>query len=100
MACTFSREGISTVTVQVSAGNIILQDRKNIAVHGELQLCLGRAPAARYPHRRQRGRHTSTGLTVHGLRHRFLIGITLTFVTPGEKETEQVNVKINRNVDN
>uniref|UniRef100_A0A3Q2TED6 Sortilin related VPS10 domain containing receptor 1 n=1 Tax=Fundulus heteroclitus TaxID=8078 RepID=A0A3Q2TED6_FUNHE len=33
VACTFSREGINTVTVQVSAGNIILQDRKTIAVH-------------------------------------------------------------------
>ncbi|KAI3353410.1 hypothetical protein L3Q82_019276, partial [Scortum barcoo] len=33
MACAFSREGISTVTVQVSAGNTILQDRKTIAVH-------------------------------------------------------------------
>ncbi|TNN77827.1 VPS10 domain-containing receptor SorCS3 [Liparis tanakae] len=33
VACTFSREGISTVTVQVSAGNTILQDRKSIAVH-------------------------------------------------------------------
>ncbi|XP_037620476.1 VPS10 domain-containing receptor SorCS1 isoform X1 [Sebastes umbrosus] len=33
VACTFSREGISTVTVQVSAGNTILQDRKGIAVH-------------------------------------------------------------------
>lgn len=38
MACAFSREGISTVTVQVSAGNTILQDRKAIAVHGELAL--------------------------------------------------------------
>ncbi|XP_078478391.1 LOW QUALITY PROTEIN: VPS10 domain-containing receptor SorCS3-like, partial [Lampetra planeri] len=37
VACTFSREGISTVTVQVSAGNIILQDRKNIAVHEYFQ---------------------------------------------------------------
>lgn len=35
MACTFSREGVSTVTVQVSVGNTILQDRKTIAVHGE-----------------------------------------------------------------
>ncbi|MEQ2178571.1 hypothetical protein GOODEAATRI_015455, partial [Goodea atripinnis] len=34
VACTFSREGINTVTVQVSAGNTILQDRKTIAVHG------------------------------------------------------------------
>ncbi|XP_053713691.1 VPS10 domain-containing receptor SorCS1 isoform X1 [Synchiropus splendidus] len=33
LACTFSREGINTVTVQVSAGNSILQDRKTIAVH-------------------------------------------------------------------
>ncbi|XP_056891309.1 VPS10 domain-containing receptor SorCS1 isoform X1 [Takifugu flavidus] len=33
LPCTFSREGISTVTVQVSAGNTILQDRKNIVVH-------------------------------------------------------------------
>ncbi|XP_040892446.1 VPS10 domain-containing receptor SorCS1 isoform X2 [Toxotes jaculatrix] len=33
VACTFSREGINTVTVQVSAGNTILQDRKIIAVH-------------------------------------------------------------------
>uniref|UniRef100_A0A7N6AGZ7 PKD domain-containing protein n=1 Tax=Anabas testudineus TaxID=64144 RepID=A0A7N6AGZ7_ANATE len=33
VACTFSREGINTVTVQVSAGNTILQDRKVIAVH-------------------------------------------------------------------
>ncbi|XP_075891359.1 VPS10 domain-containing receptor SorCS1 isoform X5 [Nelusetta ayraudi] len=33
VACTFSREGVSTVTVQVSAGNVILQDRKTIAVH-------------------------------------------------------------------
>ncbi|XP_028258691.1 VPS10 domain-containing receptor SorCS1 isoform X2 [Parambassis ranga] len=33
VACTFSREGTSTVTVQVSAGNTILQDRKTIAVH-------------------------------------------------------------------
>ncbi|KAM8880472.1 VPS10 domain-containing receptor SorCS1 isoform 2-T2 [Spinachia spinachia] len=33
VACTFSREGVSTVTVQVSAGSTILQDRKNIAVH-------------------------------------------------------------------
>uniref|UniRef100_H2LAD1 VPS10 domain-containing receptor SorCS2 n=1 Tax=Oryzias latipes TaxID=8090 RepID=H2LAD1_ORYLA len=33
MACTFSREGVNTVTVQVSAGNAILQDRKTIAVH-------------------------------------------------------------------
>ncbi|XP_054865805.1 VPS10 domain-containing receptor SorCS1 isoform X3 [Amphiprion ocellaris] len=33
VACTFSREGVSSVTVQVSAGNTILQDRKTIAVH-------------------------------------------------------------------
>uniref|UniRef100_A0A8K9V485 PKD domain-containing protein n=1 Tax=Oncorhynchus mykiss TaxID=8022 RepID=A0A8K9V485_ONCMY len=33
VACTFSREGVNTVTVQVSAGNAILQDRKAIAVH-------------------------------------------------------------------
>ncbi|XP_072240169.1 VPS10 domain-containing receptor SorCS1 isoform X2 [Leuresthes tenuis] len=33
VACTFSREGVNTVTVQVSAGNNILQDRKTIAVH-------------------------------------------------------------------
>uniref|UniRef100_A0A8C2K313 VPS10 domain-containing receptor SorCS2 n=1 Tax=Cyprinus carpio TaxID=7962 RepID=A0A8C2K313_CYPCA len=33
VAFTFSREGISVVTVQVSAGNNILQDRKTIAVH-------------------------------------------------------------------
>ncbi|KAL7403641.1 hypothetical protein ABVT39_003243 [Epinephelus coioides] len=33
VACTFSREGINTVTVQVSAGNTILQDRKTITVH-------------------------------------------------------------------
>ncbi|XP_076004248.1 VPS10 domain-containing receptor SorCS1 [Genypterus blacodes] len=33
VACTFSREGMNTVTVQVSAGNAILQDRKPIAVH-------------------------------------------------------------------
>ncbi|KAF7216645.1 transcript variant X4 [Nothobranchius furzeri] len=33
VACTFSKEGINTVTVQVSAGNSILQDRKTIAVH-------------------------------------------------------------------
>lgn len=35
VAFTFSREGISVVTVQVSAGNNILQDRKTVAVHGE-----------------------------------------------------------------
>ncbi|XP_063051875.1 VPS10 domain-containing receptor SorCS1-like [Engraulis encrasicolus] len=33
VAFTFSREGTNLVTVQVSAGNIILQDRKTIAVH-------------------------------------------------------------------
>ncbi|KAM8772002.1 VPS10 domain-containing receptor SorCS1 isoform 2-T2 [Acanthopagrus schlegelii] len=33
VSCTFPREGISTVTVQVSVGNSILQDRKTIAVH-------------------------------------------------------------------
>ncbi|KAA0721963.1 VPS10 domain-containing receptor [Triplophysa tibetana] len=33
VAFTFSREGINVVTVQVSAGNNILQDRKTIAVH-------------------------------------------------------------------
>uniref|UniRef100_A0A671YVE0 Sortilin related VPS10 domain containing receptor 1 n=1 Tax=Sparus aurata TaxID=8175 RepID=A0A671YVE0_SPAAU len=33
VSCTFPREGISTVTVQVSVGNSILQDRKSIAVH-------------------------------------------------------------------
>ncbi|XP_068452512.1 VPS10 domain-containing receptor SorCS1 isoform X2 [Clinocottus analis] len=33
VACTFPREGVSAVTVQVSAGNSILQDRKSIAVH-------------------------------------------------------------------
>ncbi|XP_032380284.1 VPS10 domain-containing receptor SorCS1 isoform X1 [Etheostoma spectabile] len=33
VACTFSQEGTSTVTLQVSAGNTILQDRKSIAVH-------------------------------------------------------------------
>uniref|UniRef100_A0A8C1UHR7 VPS10 domain-containing receptor SorCS2 n=1 Tax=Cyprinus carpio TaxID=7962 RepID=A0A8C1UHR7_CYPCA len=33
VAFTFSREGISVVTVQVSAGNTILQDRKTVAVH-------------------------------------------------------------------
>uniref|UniRef100_A0A4W6D2F9 VPS10 domain-containing receptor SorCS2 n=1 Tax=Lates calcarifer TaxID=8187 RepID=A0A4W6D2F9_LATCA len=37
IACTFSREGINTVTVQVSAGNTILQDRKTIAVHEYFQ---------------------------------------------------------------
>nr|XP_015202888.1 PREDICTED: VPS10 domain-containing receptor SorCS1-like isoform X1 [Lepisosteus oculatus] len=33
VAFTFSKEGINTVTVQVSAGNSLLQDRKTIAVH-------------------------------------------------------------------
>nr|XP_055060541.1 VPS10 domain-containing receptor SorCS1 isoform X1 [Misgurnus anguillicaudatus] len=33
VAFTFSREGINVVTVQVSAGSNILQDRKTIAVH-------------------------------------------------------------------
>ncbi|XP_062390087.1 VPS10 domain-containing receptor SorCS1-like [Sardina pilchardus] len=33
VAFTFSREGVNVVTVQVSAGNVILQDRKTIAVH-------------------------------------------------------------------
>uniref|UniRef100_A0A8C9VP26 Sortilin related VPS10 domain containing receptor 1 n=1 Tax=Scleropages formosus TaxID=113540 RepID=A0A8C9VP26_SCLFO len=33
VAFTFSRDGINTVTVQVSAGNTILQDKKTIAVH-------------------------------------------------------------------
>ncbi|KPP60002.1 hypothetical protein Z043_122029, partial [Scleropages formosus] len=32
VAFTFSRDGINTVTVQVSAGNTILQDKKTIAV--------------------------------------------------------------------
>lgn len=40
VSCTFPREGISTVTVQVSVGNSILQDRKSIAVHGEATLWL------------------------------------------------------------
>nr|XP_057913514.1 VPS10 domain-containing receptor SorCS1 isoform X2 [Doryrhamphus excisus] len=34
---TFSQEGISTVTVQVSVGNTILQDRKTISVHEYFQ---------------------------------------------------------------
>ncbi|XP_061833153.2 VPS10 domain-containing receptor SorCS1 isoform X4 [Nerophis lumbriciformis] len=34
---TFSQEGISTVTVQVSVGNTILQDRKTIFVHEYFQ---------------------------------------------------------------
>ncbi|XP_072318867.1 VPS10 domain-containing receptor SorCS1 [Eucyclogobius newberryi] len=33
VACTFSQEGANTVTVQVSTGSSIMQDRKNIAVH-------------------------------------------------------------------
>ncbi|XP_066549190.1 VPS10 domain-containing receptor SorCS1 isoform X2 [Amia ocellicauda] len=33
VAFTFTREGINTVTVQVSAGSAILQDKKTIAVH-------------------------------------------------------------------
>ncbi|XP_048104276.1 LOW QUALITY PROTEIN: VPS10 domain-containing receptor SorCS1 [Alosa alosa] len=33
VAFTFSREGVNVVTVQVSAGNVILQDKKTIAVH-------------------------------------------------------------------
>uniref|UniRef100_A0AAR2KZF5 PKD domain-containing protein n=1 Tax=Pygocentrus nattereri TaxID=42514 RepID=A0AAR2KZF5_PYGNA len=33
VAFTFPREGINIVTVQVAAGNTILQDRKTIAVH-------------------------------------------------------------------
>lgn len=33
---TFSVEGMNTITVQVSAGNTILQDTKTIAVYGEL----------------------------------------------------------------
>ncbi|XP_057699081.1 VPS10 domain-containing receptor SorCS1 isoform X2 [Corythoichthys intestinalis] len=37
LTCTFSQEGISTVTVQVSAGNIILQERKAISVHEYFQ---------------------------------------------------------------
>lgn len=32
---TFSVEGMNTITVQVSAGNTILQDTKTIAVYGE-----------------------------------------------------------------
>jgi len=32
---TISVEGMNTITVQVSAGNIILQDTKTIAVYGE-----------------------------------------------------------------
>ncbi|XP_061628110.1 VPS10 domain-containing receptor SorCS1 isoform X1 [Phyllopteryx taeniolatus] len=37
VTCTFSQEGISTVTVQVSAGNTILQERKAISVHEYFQ---------------------------------------------------------------
>ncbi|CAL8331020.1 unnamed protein product [Merluccius merluccius] len=33
MACTFPEEGVNTVTVQVSAGSTILQDKKTISVH-------------------------------------------------------------------
>ncbi|XP_059903377.1 VPS10 domain-containing receptor SorCS3-like [Gadus macrocephalus] len=33
VACTFPQEGVTTVTVQVSAGSTILQDRKTISVH-------------------------------------------------------------------
>uniref|UniRef100_A0A8C6TUA3 Sortilin related VPS10 domain containing receptor 1 n=1 Tax=Neogobius melanostomus TaxID=47308 RepID=A0A8C6TUA3_9GOBI len=33
VACTFSQEGANSVTVQVTAGNSIMQDRKTIAVH-------------------------------------------------------------------
>ncbi|KAK7929837.1 hypothetical protein WMY93_006232 [Mugilogobius chulae] len=33
VACTFSQEGTNSVTVQVSAGSSIMQDRKTIAVH-------------------------------------------------------------------
>uniref|UniRef100_A0A672Z6Q5 VPS10 domain-containing receptor SorCS2 n=1 Tax=Sphaeramia orbicularis TaxID=375764 RepID=A0A672Z6Q5_9TELE len=33
VSCTFSQEGVNTVTVQVSAGSSIMQDRKTIAVH-------------------------------------------------------------------
>ncbi|ETE62975.1 VPS10 domain-containing receptor SorCS3, partial [Ophiophagus hannah] len=32
----FTSEGLNTITVQVSAGNILIQDTRNIAVHGEL----------------------------------------------------------------
>ena len=35
---TFSVEGMNTITVQVSAGNTILQDTMTIAVYGELFL--------------------------------------------------------------
>nr|XP_020644639.1 VPS10 domain-containing receptor SorCS3 [Pogona vitticeps] len=31
---TFTTEGMNTITVQVSAGSILIQDMKNIAVHG------------------------------------------------------------------
>ncbi|XP_049577470.1 VPS10 domain-containing receptor SorCS1 isoform X2 [Syngnathus scovelli] len=37
VTCTFSQEGISTVTVQVSAGNSILQERKAISIHEYFQ---------------------------------------------------------------
>ncbi|XP_077460525.1 VPS10 domain-containing receptor SorCS1 isoform X2 [Stigmatopora argus] len=37
LTCAFSQEGISTVTVQVSAGNIILQERRPISVHEYFQ---------------------------------------------------------------
>ncbi|KAM9818171.1 VPS10 domain-containing receptor SorCS1 isoform 2-T3 [Syngnathus typhle] len=37
VTCTFSQEGISTVTVQVSAGNTILQERKAISIHEYFQ---------------------------------------------------------------
>uniref|UniRef100_A0A8C9VMM7 Sortilin related VPS10 domain containing receptor 3b n=1 Tax=Scleropages formosus TaxID=113540 RepID=A0A8C9VMM7_SCLFO len=35
----FSFEGMTTVTVQVSSGNTILQDTRTVAVQGRLQLC-------------------------------------------------------------
>jgi len=34
----FAVEGMNTVTVQVSAGNTLIQDTKEIAVHGTLSL--------------------------------------------------------------
>ncbi|XP_051939715.1 VPS10 domain-containing receptor SorCS1 isoform X2 [Hippocampus zosterae] len=37
VTCTFSQEGISTVTVQVSAGDTILQEEKAISVHEYFQ---------------------------------------------------------------
>uniref|UniRef100_A0A3Q2YJU7 Sortilin related VPS10 domain containing receptor 1 n=1 Tax=Hippocampus comes TaxID=109280 RepID=A0A3Q2YJU7_HIPCM len=37
VTCTFSQEGISTVTVQVSAGDTILQEQKAISVHEYFQ---------------------------------------------------------------